>query len=189
LARSDEILKFWFGDTSALDQRMRMWFAGGPQFDLSCREDFLADYERAVQGHLDDWKEDAHSCLALVLLLDQLPRNMFRNTPRAYAADAQARAVARHAMARGFDRMLLPLWRVFIYMPLEHSENLDDQRESQRLQRELASQNPECAGFVKYAEEHLAVIEQFGRFPQRNSVLGRSSTPREIAFLARESSN
>jgi uncharacterized protein (DUF924 family) len=177
MARSDEILEFWFGD--APEERLQKWFSDQPEFDRQCREAFLVDYECAAKGLLDGWQEGTANCLALVLLLDQLPRTIFRNTPRAYASDAKAREVARRAIVRGFDRQLPPLQRVFFYMPLEHSEDLVDQEESLWLQRQLAKENPECAIFVKYAEEHLATVAQFGRFPQRNAILGRVSTPRE----------
>jgi uncharacterized protein (DUF924 family) len=111
MARSDEILEFWFGD--APEERLQKWFSDQPEFDRQCRESFLVDYERAAKGLLDGWQESTANCLALVLLLDQLPRTIFRNTPRAYASDAKAREVARRAIARGFDRQLPPLQRVF----------------------------------------------------------------------------
>lgn len=183
MARSDEILAFWSGDGIASEDRARIWFSGGPEFDRSWRRIFLADYERAAAGLLDDWQENPVSCLALVLLLDQLPRNIFRDTPRAYATDAKARAVTKQAISGAFDRHLPPVHRAFLYLPLEHSEDLADQRESLRLQRRLVEENPECEGFLKYAEEHRATIKRFGRFPQRNAILGRASTPQEIAFL------
>jgi uncharacterized protein (DUF924 family) len=183
MARSDEILAFWFGDETTSEEQARKWFAGGPEFDQLCHQAFLTDYERAAAGLLDDWQEDPACCVALVLLIDQLPRNIFRNTRRAYATDAKARAVTNRAISRGFDRQLPPLQRAFMYMPLQHSENLADQRESLRLQGQLAEENPECESFSKYAKEHLATIERFGRFPQRNAILGRVPTPQEIEFL------
>jgi len=183
MARSDEILAFWFGDGVISEERARKWFSGGPEFDQLCHQAFVADFEQAAAGLLDDWQENPSSCAALVVLLDQLPRNIFRNTRRAYASDAKARAVTKRAISRGLDRQLPPLQRAFLYMPLHHSEDLGDQWEYLRLQRRLAEQNPDCESFLKYAEEHLATIGRFGRFPQRNTILGRVSTPQEIQFL------
>jgi uncharacterized protein (DUF924 family) len=183
MARWDEIIEFWFDPNLTPAERGRRWFAGGADFDRLCRASFLPDYERAMRGDLDDWSSDAAGCLALVLLLDQLPRNMFRNSPRAYAGDTQAREVCRRAIDHGFYRRLPPVQRVFLYLPLEHSEQPADQQDSVRLQHQLAEEDPACAGFVQYAEEHLTTIARFGRFPQRNAILGRPSTPEEIAFL------
>jgi uncharacterized protein (DUF924 family) len=184
MERIDEIFRFWFGNGADAKAREKLWFSADPEFDRLCTTRFLTDHEKATAGSLDHWQKAARSCLALVLLLDQFPRNMFRNTPRAFASDEKAREVGRHALDCGFDRELPPLQRVFFYMPLEHSEDLTDQKESLRVQRELAEESPDCAGFVKYAEEHYKTIERFGRFPHRNAILGRPSTPQEIAFLA-----
>jgi uncharacterized protein (DUF924 family) len=182
--RVQAILDFWFGDGSD-PERERLWFAQEPAFDQACRSGFLGDYERAVAGELDNWKDAPPGTLALILLLDQLPRNMFRDTPRAFATDSKALAVAKYAVARGFDLALAPVLRAFIYLPLQHSENLKDQQESVRLFRQLADQNPQAAEWVKYAEQHLEVIRRFGRFPHRNAVLGRASTTEELAFMRR----
>ena len=124
------------------------------------------------------------SCLALILLFDQFPRNMFRGTARAFATDSNALTAGRHAIAHGFDAILSSVESAFIYLPFEHSERLDDQLESMRLYRALAGDDPALAGYVAYAEQHLNVIRRFGRFPARNAILGRSSTPAELEFLA-----
>ncbi len=186
MERVDEILEFWFGKGSGAAAGEKLWFSADPAFDRLCSAQFLVDHERAAAGLLDHWQNDARSCLALVLLLDQLPRNMFRNTSRAFASDKKAREAARCAVVRGYDRELPPVQRVFFYLPFEHSEYLTDQRLSLRLQRVLAEESPDCAGFVKYAEGHCATIECFGRFPHRNAILGRASTPQELEFLARK---
>jgi uncharacterized protein (DUF924 family) len=179
-----EILEFWFGKGSVVTAEIqRRWFSADQEFDQLCNEGFLADHAAATAGRLEGWRSDPHSCLALVLLLDQFPRNLFRNTARAFATDAQALAVARGAIAKGYDRELVPLRRVFLYMPFEHSETLADQDESVSLTRNLAQQHPECAGFLKYAEAHREVIRRFGRFPHRNALLGRASSSAEEEYL------
>jgi uncharacterized protein (DUF924 family) len=183
MGRVEEILEFWFGAADGTD-RQKVWFAPDPAFDQACTTAFLADHERAASGEWDDWMDAPSSALALILLLDQFPRNIFRGTARAFSTDAKAQAVAKDARARQFDRSLTPIRRVFMYMPLEHSENLDDQHESLRLFRELAGEDTALAGFVPYAERHLEVIARFGRFPHRNAVLGRVSTPAEAEFLS-----
>jgi len=183
MERVEEILHFWFGPGDDPD-RQRLWFDSSPAFDRECTAGFLADYERAAAGALDSWMDTPAPALALTLLLDQFPRNMFRATARAFATDAKALAVVKQALARRFDRAIPPIRRVFLYMPLEHSEQLDDQRESLRRFRALAVEVPACTGFISYAERHLAVIERFGRFPHRNAILGRAPTPAETEFLA-----
>src|SRR6266550_509942 len=158
-----------------------------PAHDLPerLRELFLADYERAAAGLLADWEAVPKSALALVLLLDQIPRNIFRATPRCYASDAMARAVAERAMARGFDRQMAPAWRLFLYMPLHHSENLADQQRATALVASLPDRgDPERGENRRYGLPYVDVIERFGRFPHRNAILGRESTPEELAFLA-----
>ena len=135
-------------------------------------------------GELRSWEALPEGALALVLLLDQIPRNIFRGTPRAYATDAAARAAADRALGRGFDRLVPPAWRLFFYMPFHHSENLADQRRSVALFDTLP-RNPDRRGALRrYGRPYIEVIERFGRFPHRNKILGRVSTPDEIAFLA-----
>jgi uncharacterized protein (DUF924 family) len=182
MERVDEILRFWFGDGSDPEHERR-WFVQDAGFDLACRNGFLADHESAARGELDSWKNEPSSVLALILLLDQFPRNIFRGTPRAFATDSKALATAKDAITREFDLTLLPVRRSFIYLPFQHSENLEDQYESVRLFRKLADEHPEMAGHVKYADDHFEVIRRFGRFPHRNAVLGRISTPEESEFL------
>jgi len=161
----------------------RQWFLADATFDSRCVECFGTDYAAAASGQLEEWKREPPSCVALVLLLDQFPRNMFRNTPRAFATDRIAREVARAAIAEGFDQRLPPLRRVFFYMPFEHSEQMTDQNESIKLFGNVARDHPECAAFLGYAESHREVIRRFGRFPLRNGVLNRASTPDETAYL------
>lgn len=183
----DEILEFWFGAENADNgEPQSPWFIVNPEFDRLCTERFLHRYEEAADGLLDDWRAEPRSCIALVLLLDQFPRNMFRDTARAFATDAKARDVTRHAIAAGIDRAMSPLQRMFLYLPLEHSESLDDQSDSVRLARELDAESPGRANSRKYAEQHFETIKRFGRFPARNAALGRQSTQEELDFLAKK---
>ena len=185
--RARALLDVWFGPPGdpLREERREIWFKSTPAHDAMLRELFLADFERAAAGRLGEWEGMPQSALALVLLLDQIPRNIFRATPRAYVADAMARAVADRAMARGFDMQVPPAWRLFFYMPLHHSENLADQRRATVLAASLPDRgDPERGGNRRYGLPYVDVIERFGRFPHRNAILGRPSTPEEIAFLA-----
>jgi uncharacterized protein (DUF924 family) len=183
--RARALLDAWFGPPGDPDrERQReIWFKSTAEFDASLRRAFLTDYEAAAAGQLRSWEALPEGALALVLLLDQIPRNIFRGTPRAYAADAAARAVADRALERGFDRLFPLVWRRFFYMPLHHSENLEDQRRSVAL-FEAGPRDPDRkASLRRYGRPYIEVIERFGRFPHRNAILGRESTPEEIAFL------
>jgi uncharacterized protein (DUF924 family) len=184
--RAQTLLGFWFGPAGDPDRETHrdIWFKSTPEHDALLRRLFLADHEQAACGGLAAWEEQRETALALVLLLDQLPRNIFRGTPRAYATDAAARAAAApaKAKAKGFDAMVPAAWRKFFYMPLHHSENADDQRRSIELLQAVPN-DPARAENTRYARRYLDIIERFGRFPHRNAVLGRISTPEEIAFL------
>jgi uncharacterized protein (DUF924 family) len=184
--RAGALLDMWFGAPGdpLREERREVWFRSTPEHDEMLRELFLADYERAAAGLLADWEAVPESALALVLLLDQIPRNIFRATPRCYSSDAMARAVAERAMARGFDRQMAPAWRLFLYMPLHHSENLADQQRATALVANLpVRRDPEHGENRRYGVPYVDVIERFGRFPHRNAILGRPSTPEELAFL------
>ncbi|MDZ7712345.1 MAG: DUF924 family protein [Rhodovibrio sp.] len=168
------LLDFWFDPESR-----PYWFDSTPDFDAQLRDRFLGLYEDAAGGGLTGWRADGRGCLGLVLLLDQLPRNVFRGTPQAFETDSQARAVTRYALDMAFDQQLDEAQRLFLYLPLEHSEELDDQDRSVALIRQLESE----PGWRDYARKHRDVIARFGRFPHRNAILGRASTPEERAFL------
>ena len=185
---AESILHFWFAAEPATEAGtfLSRWFFPTPEFDRLCTTRFLTSYEDAALGRLEDWKNEPRSCLALILLLDQFPRNMFRGTARAFATDAKARELTRHAIVSGFERELSPMMRMFLYLPLEHSENLPDQLDSVRLARALAAERSDQAEALKYAEQHLEVIRRFGRFPSRNRALARQSTQEEIDFLKDE---
>jgi uncharacterized protein (DUF924 family) len=183
--RAAAVLDFWFGPEGDPDrERQReIWFKSTAAFDDAVREALANDYECAAAGELTSWEDTAQGALALVLLLDQVPRNIFRDTPRAYATDAMARAVADRALACGFDRALPPVWRRFLYMPFHHSENLADQHRSMALFDTVARSSDRAGSLRRYGRTYVEVIERFGRFPHRNAILGRASTPEEVAFL------
>lgn len=174
--QAQSVLSFWF-DPSCRS----LWFERNDDFDRRVRERLLPPHEAAAAGSLDDWMDAHWSALALAILLDQVPRNVFRGTPRAFSTDPLARAVARRAIDQGFD--LAPDFddncRLFFYLPFEHSEDLADQDLAVRL----FCERTEVPRFHEYAIKHRDVIVRFGRFPHRNAVLGRLSTEEELAFL------
>ncbi len=174
-----EILDFWFG-TDPSEHRTR-WFEKVPEFDTRCGR-FSAAIRAARAGHLDLWADTPRGALALIILLDQLPRNVFRGSAEAFASDAHAREIARRTVAAGFDTSLTPIERMFVWLPFEHSETIDDQNCSVRLFETLAGELG--ADTIGYAHRHRDVIQRFGRFPHRNAVLGRVNTPEESEYLA-----
>jgi uncharacterized protein (DUF924 family) len=180
----EQILDFWFGCPEDPDygKRRKQWFIKSAEFDRQIREQFYDIYQQAIQGKLAAWRNQPLSCLALIIVLDQFPRNMFRGKPEAFRSDAQALDLAQYAVKQQYDRQLLPVQRGFIYLPFEHSENLADQRRAVALCSSL-SDDPESADTIEYAQRHLEVIQRFGRFPHRNQILGRESTPEEREFL------
>jgi len=171
-----DILHFWFEET-----KPQQWFQTNPEFDALIQERFSEAYTMAKDGMFEDWKKDSDGCLALCLLLDQFPRNMFRGTPEAFATDGKALLIAKHAVSKGFDQLLAPIKRRFLYLPYEHSENLSDQKKCVELFEKMKSDDP--LGY-DYAVRHLEVIEKFGRFPHRNEILERENTPEEEEYLA-----
>ena len=177
-----DVIDFWFGDDPNQFQGNR-WFRGQDTMDVLMQTRFSGIVDLALAGLLDSWATNAEGALALVLVLDQFPRNIYRGTPRAFAGDIRARKLSEATIAAFQDRELTPVQRVFLYLPFEHSEDLEDQDRSARLFSPLA-QFPHLKECVVYAYEHRSVIAQFGRFPHRNAILGRESTPAELAFLA-----
>ena len=168
-----DILDFWFAD----DVR-KLWFNSTAEFDASLRERYQALWEQACRGELDHWMQSAGGCLALVILLDQFPLNMFRGEARSFASEAQSRDVARHAIQQSFDRELDARQRAFLYMPFMHSEELADQKRALEL-----FDQPGLEDNLRFARHHHDIVERFGRFPHRNQALGRDSTPAEIDYL------
>ena len=169
LASFQHVLAFWF--SSAQSSR---WYAKDHNLDAGIRRRFLTTHEAACSGKLDEWRSAPESLLALVVLLDQFPRNMFRGSARAFASDAQAVSLTREGIEKGFDRCLSGAQLQFFYMPLMHSESLSDQ--------DLLIERGH--GDDRYARQHHEIIARFGRFPHRNEALGRESTAEEAAYLA-----
>ncbi len=190
MVQFEEVLEFWFGrpDSEDYGQPRQVWFRKNEEFDREVKSRFLSIYQQAVEGELQHWEETAEGCLALIILFDQLPRNMFRNKPEAFASDYLALKYAKKAIEQSFDSSLLPIQRWFIYIPFEHSENLEDQRTCVQLFSSL-EHHPESANTIDYARRHLEVIERFGRFPHRNIILGRESTQEELEFLQQPGSS
>ena len=184
-AEARAVLDFWFGAPgSATAGTLRPeWWRKDAAFDAEVRARFGALIERALRGELAHWEHDPHGALAQVLLLDQLTRNAFRDTPRAFAGDARALAAAQAMVASAQDASLPPEQRAFVYMPFEHAESMAAQDEAVRLFTRLAAQSPAHADQLDYARRHRAIVARFGRFPHRNRILGRTSTPEEAEFL------
>jgi uncharacterized protein (DUF924 family) len=192
IANPDSLLQAWFGEDldtpQAIAARSRLWFAANDSFDDLLREQFGGVPDRALRGELASWRDEPRSTLALVLALDQLPRNLFRGTPQAFAYDSAGLELSRWALSRGFDTQLHPVEAAFFYFPLEHAESPSLQSECVTLFRALLQRAPDLLSdqfqsFLSYAERHQSVIERFGRFPHRNGILGRSSTPEEAEYL------
>lgn len=180
--KAQEVLLFWFGGPDEQGKRHKRWFEKDAAFDRQIRERFLGLYEKAAAGRLAHWKRRAADCLALIVVLDQFPRNMFRGSARAFAADPLALEAARHAVAQGFDRTMTPVERQFVYLPFEHSERLEDQLRACELTQPLTAFQ-ETADAYRYAAAHRDIVQRFGRFPHRNAALGRASSEEEIEFL------
>jgi uncharacterized protein (DUF924 family) len=182
--RAEMLLDFWFAPERASEHdRLRdIWFQATPEFDAALAAHFRADYDRAAAGVYGPWRTAPQTCLALILLLDQLPRNLFRNSPRAYATDAATLEIASEAVARGYDRAVVQVRRCFFYLPFQHSESLADQETGLRLYAALP-EHPDKAPFVEAARRHYAIIARFGRFPHRNCILARATTAEEQEFL------
>lgn len=174
-------LDFWFGAPSHAEygKPRALWFTKNPEFDAQIHDQFKDWIEMAASGQWDDWAADPNSALALIILLDQFPRNAFRGQAKSFAFDNKALALAKSAIAAGHDQKLPIFMRSFFYLPFEHSEALADQHEAVRLFKQL-----DDGGMgLEWAIKHLNIIERFGRFPHRNAILGRVSTAEELAFL------
>jgi uncharacterized protein (DUF924 family) len=173
------VIDFWFAPGH--EER---WFAPTPEFDRLILHRFGGLHQLAADGALDHWSASAEGCLALILLLDQMPRNMYRGSARAFATDAKALAVAEHALARGFDQGQTDKARTFLYLPFEHSEDLAHQNRSVALFEAMGD-----AEKLDDAVRHRRIVARFGRFPHRNQALGRASTDEELAFLGQPGSS
>ncbi len=186
----DSIHRFWFGELDSAGMsppaQPGLWFGGKPETDTVCRARFGDLTAAAVAGELESWAETDRGLLALVLLLDQMTRNIYRGTPQAFAGDPAARALAREWVSHGHYQRLPAIHQVFLYMPLEHSEEIGDQETCVELFEQLAATtgSPLVQDFTRYARAHRDVILRFGRFPHRNAILGRDSSAEELAHLA-----
>ncbi|MCC6533744.1 MAG: DUF924 domain-containing protein [Burkholderiales bacterium] len=192
LPQASEVIELWFGDAlataAAAQARAKVWFSYDPRFDAELARRFGSLPQRARDGELDDWLRDPRAALARVIVLDQFPRNLYRDHPNAFAFDACALAGAQLALDAGWDTSLHPLEAVFLYLPFEHAEDIAMQTRSVALFERLATRAPPgyedlFEGFADYARRHRRVIAELGRFPHRNAVVGRASTPAEEAYL------
>jgi uncharacterized protein (DUF924 family) len=183
----DEVLRFWFGDAPPYVARAE-WFRKNDAFDREIERRFGPAIDEALRGGLLPWDGTPPGALARILVLDQFTRNVFRNTPKAFAGDRLALAAAREMVASGRDQTLAPVQRNFVYLPFEHAEDLSMQDESVRLFTQLDAASP-APDALDYAHRHRAIVARFGRFPHRNAILGRESTPEEIDFLKQPGSS
>jgi uncharacterized protein (DUF924 family) len=178
------ILDFWFGAPGSAEygKSRSVWFKKDDAFDAEIAARFGALQRAAATGCYDPWQATPKGALALIVLLDQFPRNMYRGTPTAFACDVHAQRIARNAVAHGFDRALLPVQRAFVYLSFEHAEDMASQNMSLHLFAGTRNDDG-YANNMDYARRHHAIVTRFGRFPHRNDILGRKSTPEEIEFL------
>lgn len=190
----DSVLDFWFGqrplDAEALKEASRRWFASDPEGDRALADRFAALHAAALRGELDAWAETATGRLALILVLDQFSRNLYRGRSQAFAADPKALALTLDGLERGLDAELGAIERAFFYMPLQHAESTEIQALSVRQFEALAAEDTAehlratLAGYAEFAHQHAEIVANFGRFPHRNAAMGRESTDAEQAFLA-----
>lgn len=190
-AQAKDVLDFWFlaPDNPAHGQSRAEWFRKDDAFDAQIRERFGALIDTAINGSLRDWAATPRGALAQILLLDQFTRNVYRGTPRAFAGDAQALELAIALTQDGQDQQLEPTLRAFVYMPFEHAEDLVMQARAVELFQLLTQSREGFESMLDYAQRHQEVIARFGRFPHRNAILGRDSTPEEAAFLLQPGSS
>jgi len=170
----NKVLEFWFSKTS-----QKLWFNSTPAFDETIRLKYLTLWEQASDGYLEEWQHSPLSSLALIIILDQFPLNMFRGEAKSYSTEKQAVHIVHSSISKGYDKEISITQLQFFYMPLMHSENLDDQNYAVHLFEQAYLENN-----IKYAKHHRDIICKFGRFPHRNKVLGRESTMEEQAYLA-----
>jgi uncharacterized protein (DUF924 family) len=184
-----DILKFWFEEPKTPEAMMQLWFGGTAEIDAAIRARFETDVIAAAEGKYGAWVGAPDTCLALVILLDQFTLNIYRDQARSFEWNAKALPIALRAIEKGFDRRVSPLERVFYYLPLEHAEDLALQKQAVALFQRLVDETPEemkeaMKAFHHYAVLHLEVIERFGRFPDRNPILGRPHTKEEAEYMA-----
>ncbi|MEP5567164.1 MAG: DUF924 family protein [Halioglobus sp.] len=185
----DDILTFWFGGLDELGmsapEQNTLWFKSSEETDRLCQERFGDLVETAITGGLQAWETDDRGLIALIILLDQLPRNIHRGTPQAFSGDPRALALAQHCIGHGHHQRLPVIHQVFLFLPLEHNENIEAQEQCVELFHELYEITglEAVKGYLRYAEAHRDVIQKFGRFPHRNIILDRESNPDELEYL------
>jgi uncharacterized protein (DUF924 family) len=195
MGRSKDILSFWFGENlkNPLNYS-NQWWKKDPDFDREIRDKFEKDVQLATSGSLDSWRQQPETCLAFIILLDQFSRNIYRDTPQAFSQDPLALEAALQAIEHGLDKEIPTIARTFFYLPLMHAEDREMQRRCVGIFAKLLQEAPaEFTGILKggydHAKRHAEIIERFGRFPHRNQILERPSTPEEIEFLKQPGSS
>lgn len=192
MSHVNEILKFWFGEfdpnSVPSDDKMKLWWIKDAKFDQRIKQKFESDIQKAVAGDYKSWLIEPRGRLAIIILLDQFTRNIYRNTKQAFSNDKQALQLALDGIEKGHDKSLSWFERVFFYMPLEHAEDKHIQARCVTLYEQLVQEAPDSLkeymqNFLNYANAHRAIIDRFGRFPHRNKILGRASTKEELEFL------
>ncbi len=186
-----DVLMFWFGDIKdgfSPKHKNQMWFHGSDVLDMNIKHQFGELHGKAIDEQLDDWELQPHPTLALIIILDQFSRNIHRKTPQAYVGDTLAQKYCKNALDQNWDLSLAAIEKIFLYMPLHHSELLTDQKLCltlfTQLYNEINEQNKAfISNYISYVKEHLSIIEKFGRFPHRNKILGRANTKKENAYL------
>lgn len=198
MTTSADILTFWFGDTfhhgMPVENRNALWFGFDPELDMQIKQRYSDDVSKASQGLYDSWKARPESRLALIILLDQFPRNIYRGSKKAFAFDEKALQLCLEGLELGHDQQLMAIYRSFYYLPLEHSESLSQQQRCVELFEDFYAKSDPAVqqaikGSLDYALLHYDIIARFGRFPHRNSVLGRESTAEEIIYLKESGNN
>lgn len=187
-AEARAVLRFWFGAPAEYGARLKRWFDKDPAFDAEIGALYTALRERLALGGAKAWLETRADCLAYIIVLDQFSRHIHRGTARAFDADALALRAARHAVERGFEKILLPVERLFVCLPFQHSEAIADQHMGCELAAALQD-FPETKDVYRFALAHRDIVERFGRFPHRNAALARTSTPEEVDFLKQPGSS
>ena len=177
-----EVLRFWFGEGADHGKVHKRWFEKDPAFDALVTRRYRKLLQEMLEGHHREWLDEPRSGLARILVLDQFPRHIYRGSARAFTADALAREAAKRLVGEGWDREMLPVERMFAYLPFQHSESLDDQEIACTLCEPLRA-FAESADAHRYALAHRGIVRRFGRFPHRNAALGRTSTLEELEFL------
>ncbi len=179
-----DVYEFWFGSPGSEGHGMArdFWFGGGPEIDAEIVRRFAKTYEEAISGRLESWFAEPRGAVSLIIVLDQFPRNMFRGSARSFASDHLALANAKKLADSPACETLITVEKMFAYMPFEHSENIEDQNRSVALFNAI-DPHEDKGELIQFAVEHRDIIERFGRFPHRNSILGRDSTPEEEAWL------